>query len=206
MLLAALAPWIAGDSGGVAPQAVLQAVLRPILGPVAVLPASTLPAPPPPARRHPLVVPGAPAAVATAMPAEVPSAPVRPAEPGGIPQARASAEMPTVALASNEVPGGPDAAGLRQFRLALAGEARHYRSYPEAARRAGLSGIAEVRVSVEAGGAARSAALNRSSGHAVLDAAALEMLSKAASRAPLPDTLRGQNFAVLLPVVFEVED
>jgi protein TonB len=101
---------------------------------------------------------------------------------------------------------GPDAAGLRQFRLALAGEARRHRSYPEAARRAGLSGTAEVRVAVAAGGATRSAELSRSSGHAELDAAALEMLSRAALRTPLPDSLRGQDFAVLLPVVFEVEE
>lgn len=101
---------------------------------------------------------------------------------------------------------GPDAAGLRQYRLALAGEAKRFRRYPETARRTGLSGTAEVRVVVTAGGAGRQTALNRSSGHAVLDEVALEILRKAADRAELPAALRGQNFAVLLPVVFEVEE
>lgn len=101
---------------------------------------------------------------------------------------------------------GPDAAGLRQYRLALAGEAKRFRRYPESARRTGLSGTAEVRVVVTAGAGGRQTALNHSSGHAVLDEAALEILRKAAERAELPASLRGQSFAVLLPVVFEVED
>ena len=101
---------------------------------------------------------------------------------------------------------GPDQAGLRQFRLSLAGEARRYRRYPESARQAGLAGTSEVRVAVEAGGGARHADLARSSGHAILDQAALDMLRQAAARAVLPDSLRGQSFAVLLPVVFEVKE
>ncbi len=100
----------------------------------------------------------------------------------------------------------PDAAGLRKFRLAIAGEARGLRRYPEAARRAGLTGTVEVRVSVRSGGAVRQAELYRSSGHAVLDAAALDMLGRAARRADLPESLRGRDFAVLLPVAFEVEE
>jgi protein TonB len=99
---------------------------------------------------------------------------------------------------------GPDAAGLRQYRLALAGEARRFRRYPVAARRAGLSGTAEIRVAVASG--ERSAELSRSSGHAALDDAALEMLRQAAVHARLPESLHGRDFAVLLPVVFEVEE
>ncbi len=94
---------------------------------------------------------------------------------------------------------------MRQYRLALAGEARRFRRYPDAARREGITGTAEVRVTVAAAGAARHAELAHSSGHAVLDAAALDMLRQATARALLPESLRGQDFAVLLPVVFEVE-
>jgi protein TonB len=101
---------------------------------------------------------------------------------------------------------GPSESGLRQYRLALATEARRFRRYPEAARRAGLAGTAEVRVTVMAGGTQRVAELNRSSGHAALDAAALEMLRQAARQTALPESLREQNFSVLLPVLFEVEE
>lgn len=99
-----------------------------------------------------------------------------------------------------------DAAGLRQYRLALAGEARRFRHYPEVARRAGITGTAEVRLTIGTAGTRHHAELARSSGHAVLDAAAIEMLQRAAERARLPGSLEGRNFAVLLPVVFEVEE
>lgn len=98
----------------------------------------------------------------------------------------------------------PDAAGLRQYRLALAGEARKHKRYPEAARRAGWHGTAEVRIQV--GAHARQAELVGSSGHAALDRAAVDMLRLAAARTELPEALRGRQFTVLLPVVFEVED
>lgn len=112
----------------------------------------------------------------------------------------------TAALAQESDARGPDSAGLRQFRMSLAGEARRFRRYPEAARRAGLSGMAEIRITVEVGGLQRRADLGRSSGHALLDAAALEMLQQAATYAMLPESLRNRSFTVLLPVVFEVDE
>ena len=127
------------------------------------------------------------------------------AVPGGMPSPQDKPRHVTIALAPKSETRGPDAAGLRLYRLALASEARQFRRYPEAARREGMVGTAEVRISVGAG-ALRKAELASSSGYAVLDSAALDMLRAAAARALLPDSLRGQEFAVLLPVVFEVED
>ncbi|MHB1359233.1 MAG: TonB family protein [Rhodocyclaceae bacterium] len=111
----------------------------------------------------------------------------------------------TAALAQEIDERGAHAAGLRQFRLALAVEARRFRRYPDAAERAGLTGTAEVRVTVDTGVSSRRVDLHRSSGHALLDTAALEMLRQAAVRTGLPETLQGRNFVVVLPVVFEVE-
>ena len=126
---------------------------------------------------------------------------------GGVPVPRDADGKTNVALApATPAESGPDQAGLRQFRLSLAGEARRFRRYPAAARQAGLTGTTEVRIAVEAGGMARHADLARSSGHEILDQAALEMLRQAAARAVLPESLRGQSFAVLLPVVFEVKE
>jgi protein TonB len=126
---------------------------------------------------------------------------------GGVPVPRDADGKTNVALApATPAESGPDQAGLRQFRLSLAGEARRFRRYPAAARQAGLTGTTEVRIAVEAGGMARHADLARSSGHEILDQAALDMLRQAAARAVLPESLRGQSFAVLLPVVFEVKE
>ncbi|MDI6747910.1 MAG: TonB family protein [Rhodocyclaceae bacterium] len=125
--------------------------------------------------------------------------------PGGV-VSPATPGPATVAMAKESSDRGASAAGLRQFRMALAGEARRFRRYPEAARRDGLTGTAEVRITVETGLPARRVDLGRSSGHAVLDAAAVEMLRQAVTRVELPESLRGQSFAVSLPVVFEVEE
>lgn len=208
---AVLAPGFAVTADSIPSSPVLQAVLRP-LPPAGETPAAEpeVSAPPARARRAATGPPRYAASVA------VPPAPTFPGMPVGehAPPAHAAAD----ASVSHAAPGhvasllpapderGLDAAGVRQFRLSLASEARRFRRYPEAARQAGLSGTAEVRISVAPGGWVRHADLSRSSGHALLDAAALEMLQQAAMRAVLPESLREPGFAVLLPVVFAVEE
>jgi len=215
-LLAGWLPLFSDTARQIPPAAVLHGVLLPLpaqtetVAARAALPKPTIvPAEPkiplsrreisaPPQQLSSVAVPPAPTFEQTAV---IPSA-------GGIPVPHDADTKPNVALAvatpTTEV--GPDQAGLRQFRLSLAGEARRFRRYPESARQAGLAGTSEVRVAVEAGGGVRHAALSRSSGHEILDQAALDMLRQAAARAVLPDSLRGQSFAVLLPVVFEVAE
>lgn len=98
---------------------------------------------------------------------------------------------------------GVDADGLRQYRLALATQARRYKRYPVQAMAAGIGGTAEVKVTLAAGGVPDDVALARSSGDEQLDAAAVDMLRKAAPRAEVPASLRARPFAVILPVVFD---
>ena len=71
---------------------------------------------------------------------------------------------------------------------------------------AGWTGTAEVRLEVGRDGRPRAATVGRSSGHESLDRAALTMIDAGALRASLPESLRGRNFAVVLPVVFNLED
>jgi len=189
LVLGGLAPEPESAAGATAPSMPLHAMLRPqaaIPAPAAALPAPSLGAGAAYIRRAQVpasAVPDAASAATHAAPDPATAAPVAPVGERG-----------------------PDAAGLRQYRLALAAEAHRFRRYPEAARREGLAGTAEVRVTVAAVGAQRHAELARSSGHAALDAAALEMLQRAAAQARLPASLEGNSFAVLLPVVFEVEE
>ncbi|MDP1652652.1 MAG: TonB family protein [Rhodocyclaceae bacterium] len=223
LALGALTPLIADGSAGIAPTETLHAMLRPVpeAASTTAVPAPLAAATPPQAGPPPLLAASAPtftkpsrqqaasAQIEQSAPAVLPaptfSEKPAPAAPGGELVQQATAKPATVALAAPAAAHGPDAAGLRQYRLALAGEARRFRRYPDAARREGITGTAEVRVTVAAAGAARHAELAHSSGHAVLDAAALDMLRQATARALLPESLRGQDFAVLLPVVFEVE-
>lgn len=200
-----------GEPAGVAPAEPLRAALRgepdpqpaPRPAPRAAQAPERRPVQPVPAPRIADAVPPAPTLSAPASPVSAVAAAA--ASSGGEVLARATSELANVALAPAEPRSGPDAVGLRQYRLALAGEARRFRSYPEAARREGAHGTAEVRISVGLG-AQRQTELVRSSGHALLDTVALDMLRSAAARTTLPESLRGQEFAILLPVVFEVED
>lgn len=99
---------------------------------------------------------------------------------------------------------GADAEGLRGYRIALARETKRFRRYPPQAIDAGWEGTAEVQVMLGTGGVARGVRLARSSGHAVLDEAALGMLGAALPATPVPPALRERDFAVTLPVVFEL--
>jgi protein TonB len=99
---------------------------------------------------------------------------------------------------------GLDGEGLRRYRVALAGEARRYKRYPAHAIEAGWSGTTEVRVSVAAGQPVPVVQLVKSSGHPVLDEAALEMLRRAVPATAIPAALRERAFAVELPIVFDL--
>lgn len=115
----------------------------------------------------------------------------------------AAPEPQPVIASALPVSAGLDADGLRSYRLALAREARRHKRYPARAIDAGWEGTAELRVTVTAR-AAPTVHLLRSSGHAALDAAALDMLGKAIPATALPVTLKDREFSVDLPVVFEL--
>lgn len=117
----------------------------------------------------------------------------------------AAAGEGAAALAAGQA-AGPDADGIRVYRIGLAREARSHRRYPPLALERGWTGTAEVQVDVSRQGRARQILLARSSGHEILDREAVAMMSHAAASAALPDSLRGQEFAVRLPVVFDLAD
>jgi len=96
--------------------------------------------------------------------------------------------------------------GLRGYRLAVASQARHFKRYPAQAMAYGWAGSADIRVEVGRDGQPRTATVARSSGHEALDRAALAMIDAGAMRARLPESLRGQAFAIVLPVVFNLDD
>jgi protein TonB len=82
--------------------------------------------------------------------------------------------------------------------------ARH-REYPRIAALRGWEGTVTMRLRVGATGRLLEAGVDSTSGHAVLDAQALEMVKRVAELPPPPEGLRGREFAVLVPVVFRLE-
>lgn len=198
-------------------EARLHAPLSPRTGPAtfkppsrAVPPAPTIASPPPlpepAAAGHSGSLPAAqtepvPADAGLKIRAETGSAAVQPAAIAPAATGVVSAALLTEANASGET-----ADGLRGYRLALASQARRFKRYPAQAMASGWTGSVDIRVEVAADGRPRSAVVARSSGHEPLDRAALAMIDAGAQRARSPESLLGKAFAVVLPVVFNLDD
>ena len=161
-------------------------------------------APAPAARRREAARPRAVFADAAALPAVAAAATsAAPSTTDVLPRSEnLPARVATAAAAAVAPAADGSAEGMRQYRLALAVEARRFKRYPPRALDAGIGGTAEIRIEI-ADGRMREVALARPSGDASLDAAALEMMRKAAPRTAVPETLRGREFVVSLPIVFD---
>lgn len=118
------------------------------------------------------------------------------------PAPRAPAVKPSAVKSSV---GTLDADALRSYRIALAVQARRFKRYPPQALTAGWEGTSEVRLSWSVTGKP-TVDLARSTGHEVLDHAALAMIDAAAGRVLIPPPLQGREFSVSLPVTFSLSD
>lgn len=188
---------------------------------------------PPPPKPVPRAVAPAPTVVTPSAPIELPA--LEPSKPASVPQApvvsaeKALTPMPPPAsptrtaapsvpprstapvavaasLISEATASGVVLDGLRGYRLAVASQARRFKRYPAQAMASGWAGSAEIRLEVSSDGQPRNVTVSRSSGHELLDRAAQAMIDAGAQRASVPDSLRGRAFAVVLPVVFNLED
>lgn len=99
-----------------------------------------------------------------------------------------------------------NAEGLGEYRIGLAREARRFKRYPTVARENAWTGVVVLMIQGAASSAVPMVSIDQSSGHAVLDAQALEMLEKATRLAPLPVSLMGKRFAISLPIHYRLDD
>lgn len=166
--------------------------------------------PPPP--------PSAPSALAKTVPpmaapqAEEPGAkkPVSFASaPASAPAAASDAGAAGASVSPQVAPrAGEDALDLRsvaRYRLALIGAAKQYKLYPPDAIDRGWEGRVDVRLVIGPDGELTLALVKRSSGHELLDRHAVTMMQKATSLTPIPPALRNREFAVEVPVLFELK-
>jgi protein TonB len=107
----------------------------------------------------------------------------------------------------------PDASGDAQAgtnqRLAqrrLISELARYFSYPTLARRHGWEGQVLLSLTIEADGHLQNLRLAHSSGHAVLDSAALQALHRVARLANAHEWLGGSAVDVRLPVIYRLQE
>ena len=114
-----------------------------------------------------------------------------------------SAEVKNAEVKNAEV---KNAEGIGEYRLGLAREARRFKRYPTVARENAWTGVVVLMIQGAASSAVPTVSIDQSSGHAVLDAQALEMLEKATRLAPLPVSLMGKRFAISLPIHYRLDD
>lgn len=198
-----------------APLPGLQAQLR--AGPAAPEPVS---ASPPAATPQPTAAPPSPPsprirpAPVLAMPAAagpaVAAAAAAPSLPASAPAATAEAGGGggTAAPGEGRTPPPEAASGdaLRQYRLALAVEARRFKRYPRLARERGWEGTVAVQVILGSAGGPALARVQRGSGYGLLDEQGLDMLNRALAATPVPEALRGREISILLPIEFSLEE
>lgn len=134
--------------------------------------------------------------------AATPAQPVAPLQTRAAPQATAGISIAeTAAKSGNEA----DKGTLEQYRLALIVATRRYKRYPAIAMEKGWQGRVEVHMAIGADGMIASASIKTGSGHEVLDNQALEMLQKGKTSVPIPASLRGREFSIEVPVIFNLD-
>lgn len=143
-----------------------------------------------------------PATAIQAMPAPVaPSATSVPATPAPAAPARVPATE-AAAKSGNDA----DTGTLEQYRLALIVATRRYKRYPAIALEKGWQGRVDVHMVIDANGMVAGASIKTGSGYEVLDKQALDMLKKGKTTVPIPAGLRGREFSIDVPVIFNLEN
>ena len=99
-----------------------------------------------------------------------------------------------------------DAGTREQYRLALIVAARRYKRYPAIAMEKGWQGRVEVHLVIGANGILVDASIKSGSGHEILDNQALDMLKKGKTTVPIPVSLRGREFSIDVPVIFNLDN
>jgi protein TonB len=215
MLTATFAPRAAPEAAerlepSVQPQAAPRPP-EPVRPPPAVKPEVKPPEPPRPALARPTpdasaprIAQEPPASMASAAPAQSASAAPSPAAAAAAaPRAQEAPSAPAEPAA--RAGDSADAGNLDQYRLALIGVARKYKRYPAQAMEKGWTGRVEVRLIIGPNGMIQSALVKSSSGYDILDNQALDMVKKAKPLTPIPPALRGREFTVDVPVIFDLQ-
>lgn len=150
-----------------------------------------------------------PAAVKTAPPeAAAPATAVSSAQPAAPSPAGSAAQAAAAIPKAVSVKSGSEAdkGTLERYRLALISATKRYKRYPAIAMEKGWQGRVVVHMAIGADGMLAEASIKTSSGHPVLDKQAVNMLKKGKTTVQIPASLRGREFGVDVPVIFNLDD
>jgi protein TonB len=128
-----------------------------------------------------------------------PSAPAAPAAPSAPAAAARADPQPSPSPSSSD-------GTLEIYRMELMRMARNYKRYPRVALDNNWEGRVIVRMVIGANGMIASLTVVSSAGHEILDKQALDMLQKAKPRVQIPPALRGKEFSIEIPVIYNLKD
>jgi protein TonB len=94
---------------------------------------------------------------------------------------------------------------LESYSSLLANAIAKYKQYPKIAQMRGWQGTVIADLEIDSKGSVISVKIKKSSTYEVLDNEALEMIKKASPFPAPPESLRGKNFSVLVPISFKLE-
>jgi periplasmic protein TonB len=152
----------------------------------------------------PVTEPASPAVPRVAEPTSAPSP--SPPSAAQAPQSEASrvAELAPAEVAARPLIEGFDTGQIDAFRLALIDAAKRYKRYPVQAMERGWQGRVEIRVVIGADGMIRRTLVKTSSNYQILDDQALDIVKRGKPLTQIPPALRGREFTVDVPVIFEL--
>ena len=111
----------------------------------------------------------------------------------------------TVSKIPNIVPQEQVTQHIESYSSLLANAIAKYKQYPKIAQMRGWQGTVIADLEIDTKGAVISIKIKKSSTYEVLDNEALEMIKKASPFPAPPESLRGKNFNVLVPISFKLE-
>jgi len=165
--------------------------------PPAPKPVETKPTPKPPPPRQtvkpaPAPTPHVPEAAPT--PEAVESAPVEPVAPAPPPPSAAPAPAPASSAARQSA--------ITSWQRALHQHLQSRKRYPRAAQSRRQEGVAVIRFVLDREGTVLSARLERSSGTAMLDEEALDLIHRTQPLPPPPAEITGERIEVTIPIEY----
>jgi protein TonB len=120
-------------------------------------------------------------------------------------EATRTSEISSTEVAAKPLVEGFDAGLLDAYRLALIDAAKRYRRYPVQAMERGWQGRVEIRMAIGADGMIKGTHVKTSSNYQILDEQALDMVKRSKPLIEIPSALRGREFSVDIPVIFELQ-
>ena len=111
----------------------------------------------------------------------------------------------TISKIPNIVPQEQVTQHIESYSSLLANAISKYKQYPKIAQMRGWQGTVIADLEIDTKGAVISIKIKKSSTYEVLDNEALEMIKKAYPFPAPPESLRGKNFNVLVPISFKLE-